>query len=176
MKSLSNIDKKVYLYRPLLDTKKKFLVKISKNIFGKFIKDPSNKNKKFLRTKVRSLKKPLENSGIKYEQIFRSIQNLSLSKTTLDNHFNKIFKRTIKKRNNEIFIDCKNYNNFTHDIKIAVINESVKQLKKNYYDLRAKKVDNLVKFLETKDFKKATLGGCIFSKKGNNFSIKLENS
>ena len=68
------------LYRPLLDIKKKFLIKISKNIFGKYIKDPSNKNTKYLRTKIRNLKKPLEKSGIKYDQIFRSIQNLSLSK------------------------------------------------------------------------------------------------
>ena len=49
----------------------------SKNIFGKYIKDPSNKSKKYLRTKIRNLRKPLENSGIKYEQIFRSIENNS---------------------------------------------------------------------------------------------------
>ncbi|MDA7715384.1 tRNA lysidine(34) synthetase TilS, partial [Pelagibacteraceae bacterium] len=83
MKSLSKINSKVSLFRPLLDIKKKFLIKISKNIFGTYLKDPSNKNVKYLRTKVRKLKKPLENSGIKYEQIFKSIQNLSLSKTTL---------------------------------------------------------------------------------------------
>ena len=47
----SKIDKKINLYRPLLDTKKKFLIKISKNIFGKYIKDPSNKDFKYLRTK-----------------------------------------------------------------------------------------------------------------------------
>ena len=45
MKPLSKINNKVNLYRPLLDIKKKFLIKISKNIFGKYFKDPSNKNK-----------------------------------------------------------------------------------------------------------------------------------
>ena len=84
MKSLSKINNQVSLFRPLLDTQKKFLIKISKTIFGKYVKDPSNKNQKYLRTKVRSLKKPLEKSGIKYEQIFKSIQNLSQSKITLD--------------------------------------------------------------------------------------------
>ena len=33
MSPLSKIDSQVYLYRPLLDTKKKFLKKISKNVF-----------------------------------------------------------------------------------------------------------------------------------------------
>ena len=69
MKSNSKISNKVSLFRPLLDIKKKFLIKISKNIFGNYIKDPSNKNMKFFRTRVRNLKKPLEESGIKYEQI-----------------------------------------------------------------------------------------------------------
>ena len=98
MKPLSTISTKVELFRPLLEVKKSFLIKISKSIFGTYIKDPSNKNVKFLRTKVRKLKKPLEKSGIKYEQIFRSIQNLSFSKSTIENYSNKIFKKIIKKK------------------------------------------------------------------------------
>ena len=62
---------------------------ISKNIFGKYIKDPSNKDTKYLRTKVRNLKKPLEKSGIKYDQIFKSIQNLSSSRVTLEEYLKK---------------------------------------------------------------------------------------
>ena len=49
---VSKINGKINLYRPLLDTKKKFLVKISKNIFGGYIKDPSNKNLKYLFAKA----------------------------------------------------------------------------------------------------------------------------
>ena len=82
-------------------------MKISKNICGTYFKEPSNKHERYVRTKVRNLKKPLENSGIKYEQIFRSIQNLSLSKTTLEGYLNKIFKELIKKSNKEILINFK---------------------------------------------------------------------
>ena len=136
MKPLSVINNHVKLYRPLLDTEKKFLIKISKKTFGKFIKDPSNNNFKFLRTKIRNLKKTLENSGIKYERIFKSIQNLSISKNTLEGYLNKIFKELIYKKKKEIFINLKKYEELNKDIKIALINESVKRLKKNYYDLR----------------------------------------
>ena len=94
----------VFLY-----TKKNYLQKISKIIFGSYIKDPSNKDIKFLRTKVRNLKKPLEKSGIKYEQIFKSIKNLSSSKETLDRYFNNIFKKMIKKKINKIMFEVKNY-------------------------------------------------------------------
>ena len=54
MKSLSKINNQVILFRPLLDTQKQFLIKISKTIFGVYLKDPSNKNEKYLRTKIRN--------------------------------------------------------------------------------------------------------------------------
>jgi Predicted ATPase of the PP-loop superfamily implicated in cell cycle control len=165
MKPISKISNRVNLCRPLLDIKKQVLKKISKNIFGTYIKDPSNINKKFLRTKVRNLKGPLEKSGIKYEQIFRSIQNLSSSKTTLETYFSYIFKNLIKKNNKYIFINMKKYNDLSKDTKIALINKSIKILRKNYYDLRAKKVNNLIIKLGQTDFEKTTLGGCIFFKK-----------
>jgi tRNA(Ile)-lysidine synthase len=174
MKSIRKINNKTSLYRPLLDVKKKFLIKISKNIFGKYFNDPSNKNIKYLRTKVRNLRRPLESSGIKYEQIFKSIQNLSSSEETLQNYMGKIFKKLITIKKNQIFINYKKYKILNNDIKIALINHSVKKLKNNYYDLRSKKVIYLINALNKKVFKKATLGGCIFFKKGGNLCLKDE--
>ena len=174
MKSMSKINSQVILFRPLLDVQKQFLIRISKIIFGKYFKDPSNKNQKYLRTKVRNLKKPLEKSGIKYEQIFKSIQNLSQSKTTLDEYLSSIFKDFIKKSKSEILINFKKYKDLNKDIKIAVINQSIKQLKSNYYDLRSKKVENLISNLDNKNFKNSTLGGCIFFKKGEYLCLKVE--
>ena len=175
MKPVSMINKQIILQRPLLDVKKNSLIKISKKTFGKYIKDPSNNNSKYLRTKIRSLKKPLENSGIKYEQIFRSINNLALSKATLDEYLNRVFKKLIKKKKKLIFINFKEYLKLNYDIKMAVINESIKLIQKNYYDLRSKKVSNLIKNLNKKNFKKLTLGGCIFYKNGENLCLKEEN-
>ena len=174
MKPLTKIDNQINLYRPVLDVKKKFLIRISKNIFGKYIKDPSNKSEKYLRTKIRNLRKPLEDSGIKYEKIFKSIQNLSSSKITLDLYLKKIFEELIKKTDKEISIDLKKFDLQSKDIKAALINESIKKLKKNYYDLRSKKIENLLKNLNKKEFKKTTLGGCIFLKKRGNLCLKVE--
>ena len=55
-----------------------------------------------------------------------------------------------------------------------MINESIKKLKKNYYNLRAKKVDNLINNLEKRNFKKTTLGGCVFNVKKDNLCLKIE--
>ena len=174
MKPLSKIDNKVKLFRPLLDVKKQFLTKIKKNIFGTYFKDPSNKNVKYLRTKVRNLKKPLEKSGIKYEKIFKSIQNLSLSKMTLDGYLSKVFNSLIKKTNKGVSINFEKYLDLNKEIKISLINKSIKRLKKNYYDSRSKKVENLIKNIERADFKQSTLGGCIFFRNGKNLCLKNE--
>ena len=174
MNYLSKIDNKVNLYRPLLDIKKKFLIKISKIVFGKYFKDPSNKNLKYLRTKIRNLKKPLEKSGIEYRQIIKSINNLASSKATLDDYLKKIFKETIKKKRKEIFINFKKFKEHNKEIKIALINESIRRLKNNYYNPRAKKVENLIKNLENTNFKKSTLGGCIFILKNGNLCLNIE--
>ena len=174
MSSLSKINNKVNLYRPLLDTKKFFLVKITKYVFGKYFKDPSNKNLKYLRTKVRNLKKPLEKSGIKYEQVIKSINNLASSKATLDDYIKKVLKEIIKKNKKEILVNFKKFKELNNDIKIVVINESIKRVKNNYYHLRSKKVDNLIRNIEKKNFKKSTLGGCIFIIKKGNLCLKNE--
>ena len=174
MRPLRKIDRRINLYRPLLDIKKKYLIKISKNIFGKYLKDPSNKDTKYLRAKIRSLKKPLETSGIKYDQIFKSIQNLSSSKATLDQYLKKVFKGLIVKKNKEVLINFKKFEELSNDIKIALLNESIKKLKKNYYDLRSKKIKNLIEDISKQNFKKSTLGGCIFFKNGDYLRIKSE--
>ena len=174
MKSLSKLDRNVKLYRPLLDIKKKFLIKISKITFGKYFKDPSNVDQKYLRTKIRNLKKPLKTSGIEYDQIIKSINNLASSKATLDEYFNRTFKETIKKSRKDILIDLKKFEKLNQEIKIGVLNESIKRLKKNYYNPRSKKVENLIINLESKKFKKSTLGGCLFIKKDDQLCLKLE--
>ena len=80
----------------------------------------------------------------------------------------------IKREGGQILINIKKYKKLNNEIKIAIINESIKKLKKNYYDLRSKKVENLIKNINRADFKKSTLGGCIFFKKGENLCLKSE--
>tara|TARA_B100000886_G_scaffold65304_1_gene40894 strand:- start:5490 stop:6509 length:1020 start_codon:yes stop_codon:yes gene_type:complete len=174
MRPLTKLNQKIFLFRPFLETKKKDLIKISKSIFGKYIKDPSNQNNKYLRTKIRSLKKPLIKSGINYSQIIRSINNLASSSSILEKYNRNIIKDVINKKNNMVLIHFNKFKILDDEIKISVINDSIKLLKKNYYNLRSKKVINLIKQLKFKSFKKATLGGCLFFLKRDKLCLKEE--
>ena len=154
--------------------KKKSLIKISKKIFKKFFIDPSNKNTKFLRTKIRNLKKPLMKSGINYDQIIKSINNLASSNEVLDQYLEEIFKDLIKVSKKQILIDFKKFIKLNLEVKIKLINKCIKILKKNYYNPRSKKVMFLISAIEKHSFKKATLGGCQFFKKKDVLILMVE--
>ena len=75
MKSLTDLKNNIKVLRPLLGIKKKELIKIARTVYGTYIEDPSNKDLKFLRPRIRNLEKYLKKSGIEYDQIIKSINN-----------------------------------------------------------------------------------------------------
>ena len=174
MKKINKIENSVKLVRPLLDFKKIELIKISKIIFGKYYKDPSNKNTKYLRTRIRNLKEILETSGINYDQVIKSIKNLASSKDTLEQYFNQIYKNIINKKKSEIMIDLKIFNKINQEMKMRVFKKAIKDLTKAYYVARSKKIFNLIDQIKVKKNAKLTLGGCIISREKNHINLKKE--
>ena len=174
MKQTNKTNNNINLVRPLLDVKKIQLIKISKVIFGRFYKDPTNKNTKYLRTRIRNLKKSLETSGINYDQVFRSIKNLASSRDTLELYFNKIYKETVKKKKNKIFIRLEGFNSLNKEMKMRVFKKSIKDFTNSYYSPRSKKIFNLIDQIRAKKNPKLTLGGCIISREKNHIILKKE--
>ena len=174
MRPINKIEDNINLIRPLLDFKKIKLIKISKLIFGRYYKDPTNRNTKYLRTRIRNLQEPLETSGINYDQVIKSIRNLSSSRDTLDQYFNKIYKNTVKKRNNIIVINLKNFNKINQEMKMRVFKKAIKDFTKAYYSIRSKKIFNLIDKIKAKKNAKLTLGGCIISREKNCIILNKE--
>jgi tRNA(Ile)-lysidine synthase len=174
MKQINKIKNKISLVRPLLDLKKDQLIKISKLIFGKFYKDPSNQDTKYLRTRVRNLKESLEKSGINYDQIFKSITNLASSRDTLNLYFEKIYKELVEKKKNKIVINLKNMNKLNLEMKLKVFEKLIKDFTNSYYAPRSKKIFNLINQIQAKRNAKLTLGGCVIMRENNHIIIKKE--
>jgi len=174
MKKTSKLDKKIFLIRPLLDIKKKNLLYISKKIFGKIFNDPSNRNTKYLRTRVRNLKKALEKSGIHYDQIIKSIKNLASTTETLNNYIARVYKTNVKTKKKLTVINFKNISYETLEIQIKILSEAIKIFSKSYYPPRSKKVINIINQSNLHKQKKFTLSGCVIKKFGNYLSIAKE--
>jgi tRNA(Ile)-lysidine synthase len=174
MKKVSNLNNETKLIRPLLNEKKKDLTVLAKKYFGKIFKDPSNTNQKYLRTKVRNLIKQFEKSGIKHERIISSINNLGVTRDTLNEYISRVEKSCTIKKKKEIIINLKNFSLENNEIQLKVFSNCIKNISENYYPPRAKKVFNLLNKFKSKESLKATIGGCIVKKAHNNLVIYKE--
>jgi len=155
MKEVNKISKGITLVRPLLDFKKKQLIRISKIIFGKFYQDPTNKNKKYLRTRIRNLQK-------------------LPSRDTLDIYFNKIYQKSVFKKKKKLFINIKILNNLNKEMKMRIFKKSIQDFTNTYYALRSKKIFNLIYHIETTKNAKFTLGGCLILREKNHIILEKE--
>ncbi len=175
MKQNYKLDGNINLVRPLLEVKKTKLKRVSKIFFGRFYKDPTNKNTKYLRTRIRNLKNSIEKSGISYDQIFKSITNLASSRDTLEIYFNNIYKDLITVKKRKTLIDHKKFKKLNQEMKMRVFKKSITDFSKSYYSPRSKKIINLIDQIEAQKNPKLTLGGCLILKEKSHIVIMSEN-
>ena len=174
MNKITRLNKSIRVFRPLLDFKKKDLIFIAKKVFGKFIRDPSNKDKKYLRTRIRTLRKELEKSGIHHNQIMQSINNLASTRDTLNNYLERVVKSCIKRKKNETLINLKKLFLESNEIKLKALGYAIRDFSNTYYPPRSKKILNALKRLDSTRRVKLTLAGCFLEKSGDYLSIRKE--
>jgi len=168
----SSLSKKIKIIRPLLDCKKENLIYISKKLFGKYFNDPSNKNQKYLRTKIRNLKTILEKSGLSYDQILKSIKNLSSTRDTLNRYVTKLYKNNVSAKNKKILIKYDSISKETKEIQLKLFSKILKNYTRSYYPPRSKKILNLIDKLKQGKIKNLNLSGCTIKKVGRIIEIK----
>ncbi len=174
MSKISKLENKITLLRPLLDLKKTELIYLSKKVFGKSFEDPSNKDQKYLRTKIRNLKSRFEKSGIKHEQIIKSINNLASTKETINLHIERVLSNCVKREKKKTIINLRELILEPNEIKLKVLGHVIKNFSNSYYPPRSKKIMNLIKKIELKKINKLTLGGCIIKKSGDYLTLTKE--
>ncbi len=174
MNRVSILNNNIRIVRPFLNVKKKDLKYTSKKIFKKVFEDPSNKNKKYLRTRIRTLKNKFERSGISHSQIIRSINNLATSRDIVNNYLSQAIKQLTEKRRNEILIKLKPLLLENEEIQFKVLSQSIQNFSKSYYPPRSKKIFNILNKLKERKKLKSTLAGCVIEKTGSNLSITRE--
>ena len=174
MNEITTLKQGTSLIRPLLDFKKKELISITKHTFNKFFKDPSNKNRKFLRTNIRELKKNLEKKGIDIEKIVRSIKNSASTKEAINFYVERSIKKYITFKAKVTILNLEKFRQAPQEIKFKIVNKIIKKTTNSYYPPRSKKVLNLIDGLKRNRIKKFTLGGCIFERKKRFLVISKE--
>jgi tRNA(Ile)-lysidine synthase len=167
--------KDLNILRPLLDLEKDDLLNISKKVFNFFVTDPSNVNSDYKRTRIRNLLKALVKEGLDKNKLKLTINNLKDS----DKSIKFYVKRNLE--NNSVFLKKSNicilsYNFFdqSHEIIFRSLTAVIHKLGKNYYPVRGKSINELIKRINAKSFSKVTLGGCFVDRVNDTILISKE--
>ena len=158
-----------------MNQKKEDLVFVSKNVFDFYVKDPSNKDTKYQRIKIRNLIHELRKDGLDKKKFAKTINNLKYSNSVVS------FYVTRNLQKNTFFSDTKNklilnkeFFQQPHEVVFRAFSNSIKLVGKKYYSARGKKLDKIIKDIENNRFFKATLGGCIIEKVNQTVIISKE--
>jgi len=169
-------NQKLNIIRPLLDIEKKDLIYISKKVFNFYIKDPSNINKEFKRTRIRNLLQSLEKEGLDKKKLTLTINNLKDSNRSIKFYVDKNLKENsifLKKKNiyilNQIFFDQ------SHEVIFRSLAKIIQRLGRKYYPVRGKSLTELIKGINARSFSKVTLGGCFIDRVNETILISREN-
>ena len=180
LKGLISLSKKtkiqnVTILRPLLDQKKEDLVFICKKVFNFYVKDPSNDDEKFQRVRIRKLLKGLKNDGLDQKKFIKTIENLKNSNDVVNYYVKKNLK------NNSFFSHTKKHlilnDKFfkqPHEIVFRSLSDSLNFISKNYYSVRGKKIDKIIKDIQKTSFSRCTLGNCLIEKVNQTIIITKE--
>ena len=82
-------NKNLKIIRPFLSFKKSDLKYTTLKYFKTYIMDPTNKNEKFLRVRIRKYKKSMEKEGLDTKKIIKTVDNLVSANQALNYYKNK---------------------------------------------------------------------------------------
>ena len=172
LKGLSSFNVKSYsignslnLIRPLLNLNKKQLTYVSKKVFKFYLTDPTNLKEKFLRTRVRNYLGKFELEGLDLKKIKLTLKNLESSNESINFYKEKsINKYSRYLKNGKYIVSYDLFENESQEVIFRLISDILVKVSKKYYSPRGKDVVNLISKIQSKGFKRLTLGGCIVEK------------
>ena len=180
LKGLASLEKKnqinkINLIRPLLVFDKSDLIFISEHVFNFFIVDPSNKDFKYTRVRIRNFIDELKKEGFDKNKLFLTIKNLRRSNQTLSFYVeqNKRLNSFLNQKKNELILN-ENFFKNPYEIIFRSMIDSIKIIGGKYNTVRGKKIDNILNKIENNVQIKETLGGCIIKKLNQTVIISKE--
>ena len=168
-------NKNLKIIRPFLKFEKKDLKYVTLNYFKTYIKDPSNKNKKFLRVRIRKYRKNLEKEGLDTKKIMKTVDNLLSADEALNFYKNKALHKYVSfASKNKCLVNKKIFSDEAEEIIFKSFSDILSLVSGTYYPPRSKKDLNLINRLKSKKFTKSTLGGCVIEERDSFILISKE--
>jgi tRNA(Ile)-lysidine synthase len=176
-KSVKYKDEDLNILRPLLNLEKNDLINISKIVFKFFIKDPSNTNEIYKRTRIRNLLESLEKEGLDLKKLKLTIDNLRDSDKSIKFYVKKNLKDNfIHIKTKDTCILNRSFFDQSHEVVFRSLTFIIQKIGKKYYPVRGKSINELINRIILKTFSKITLGGCFVESINETILISRENT
>jgi len=170
-------DEDLNILRPLLNLEKNDLINISKIVFKFFIKDPSNTNEIYKRTRIRTLLESLEKEGLDLKKLKLTIDNLRDSDKSIKFYVKKNLKdNSVHIKTKDTCILNHNFFDQSHEVVFRSLTFIIQKIGKKYYPARGKSINELINRITLKTFSKITLGGCFVESFNETILISRENA
>ena len=170
-----NFNNGLKIVRPFLSFKKEDLKYVTVNIFKTYIQDPSNKDEKFLRVRVRKYRKNMEKEGLNTSKIIKTVNNLLSANKALNFYKNKaLYKHVTFLSKNKCLINKQIFYEEAGEIIFKSFSDMLSLVSGTYYPPKSKKVISLIERVKKNKFNKSTLGGCVIEKKDSFILISQE--
>jgi len=168
-------NKNLNILRPLLDLEKKDLINVSNKVFNFFVKDPSNINKDYKRTRIRNLLNSLMKEGLDKNKLKLTINNLKDSDKSIKFYVNRnLEKNAVFLKKSNIYTLGYSFFDQSHEIIFRSLTTIIQKIGKNYYPVRGKSMNELIEGVNVKSFSKVTLGGCFIERINDTILISKE--
>ena len=170
-----NYSSNLKIIRPLLNFRKEDLKYVTLSFFKTYIKDPSNKNEKFLRVRVRKYRNEMEKEGLNTSKIIKTVNNLLSANKAINFYKNKaLYKHVTFLTENKCLINKQVFSEEAGEIIFKLFSDILSLVSGTYYPPRSKKIVNLISNVKKTNFLKSTLGGCVIQKKDGFISVSKE--
>lgn len=166
MRPLQPMQGGITILRPLLDVKKDDLVRMCKENTIPHVDDPTNKNQKYLRPRLRAAQDILEEEGLSSKRLGATAKRLARAASALEDFAHDLFSLALKEKREDGFLfDYKALHAAHEELVLRVLLCAMDGIHpEGEYGPRLEKVENLLeRILKDPAFKGATLGGCIFA-------------
>jgi tRNA(Ile)-lysidine synthase len=175
MSEVTKYNENLKIVRPLLNVDKEKLKSITNKYFKSYIKDPSNEDEKFLRTRVRKYRSQLNQEGLDTKKISKTISNLLVARNSLDFYKKRAIQNNVNfLSKNSCIVNSNIFIDEADEVIFRLIADILSLVSGSYYPPRSRKILNLIVRLKKKNFKKCTLGGCVLEKKDNFILVAKE--
>ena len=165
-----------FILRPLINFKKEELVYISKLVFNFFIKDPSNENLFFQRSRIRKLILDLNKEGFNKQKLDLTVKNLKSANDGINFYVQKNIQDNAKFfENKKTYILNKSFFKQSEEVLFRSISLVLKKISGRYYSPRGKSISESILKINSIKCKKFTLGGCFIEKVNETVFITSEN-